>query len=122
MNRLDGLLRWGWSVLVVCTLAFALAGCEGDDGTDGAVGAAGAAGAGGPAGPPGADGPPGPGASVIPLESCGVCHSDGSFASAPAAHALDPIESVSNVAFEVNGADLDAIGPPGRPGPPSLPA
>jgi len=43
---------------------------------------------------------------VTPLESCDVCHSEGSFASAPAAHALDPIESVQNVAFEVVGADL----------------
>jgi OmcA/MtrC family decaheme c-type cytochrome len=44
---------------------------------------------------------------VIPLESCAVCHDDGSFASAKAVHALDPIEAVSNVAFAVNGADLD---------------
>jgi len=106
MNRFDGLLRWGWSILVVCTLAFALGGCEGDDGTDGAMGAMGATGATGGDGADGADGPPGPGASVIPLESCGVCHDEGSFASAPAHHALDPIESVSNVEFEVSDDDL----------------
>ena len=100
MKRFDGLLRWALSILVVCTLA--LAGCSGDDGRDGAAGAA------GPAGPPGAEGPPGPDgtAGITPLESCGVCHSDGSFASAPAAHMLDPIESVSNIAFAVNGNDL----------------
>jgi OmcA/MtrC family decaheme c-type cytochrome len=44
---------------------------------------------------------------VTPIESCAVCHSDGSYVSAPAAHALPPIESVSNVAFAVNGLDLD---------------
>ncbi|MDH3614416.1 MAG: hypothetical protein OES10_14200 [Gammaproteobacteria bacterium] len=38
MNRFDRLLRWAWSILVVCTLAFALGGCEGDDGRDGAAG------------------------------------------------------------------------------------
>jgi len=78
MNRFDGLLRWGWSVLVVCTLAFALGGCEGDDGTDGATGAVGPAGAAGPAGP---DGPPGPVPDAITaaidsaqVESCATCH------------------------------------------------
>jgi len=53
MNRFDGLARWTWSVLVVCTLAFALGGCSGDDGKDGAAGSPGAAGA---AGAPGTDG------------------------------------------------------------------
>jgi len=56
MNRFDGLARWAWSVLVVCTLAFALGGCEGDDGNDGAAGAAGAAGAPGTDGTDGTDG------------------------------------------------------------------
>ena len=36
MNRFDGILRWAWSILVVCTLAFALGGCDGDDGAAGA--------------------------------------------------------------------------------------
>jgi len=101
MNRFERFSASTWSFLVVTIFAFALSGCEGDDG------AAGAAGAAGVAGPPGAEGPPGPGATVIPLESCGVCHDEGSFAGATAAHALDPIEAVSNVTFAVNGADLD---------------
>ncbi|MGD8425911.1 MAG: hypothetical protein PVH13_11785, partial [Gammaproteobacteria bacterium] len=42
-----------------------------------------------------------------PVESCAVCHSDGSIGDAVAAHALPPIESTSNVTFAVNGADLD---------------
>ena len=41
MNRFDGLLRLAWSTFVVCTLAFALGGCEGNDGAAGAPGAAG---------------------------------------------------------------------------------
>jgi len=102
MNRFDGFLRWAWSILVVSTLAFALGGCDGDDGAAGATGPMGATGADGSDGSDGSDGPPGPGASITPLESCGVCHDDGSFASAPAHHALDPIELVSNVTFAVN--------------------
>ena len=94
MNQFHKLFRWAWSILVVCTLAFAMGGCEGDDGAQGPAGPT------GPAGTPGADGadgPPGPGAEITPLESCAVCHSEGSFASAPAAHAVDPIEVVSAV-------------------------
>jgi OmcA/MtrC family decaheme c-type cytochrome len=82
-------------------MAFALGGCDGKDGRDGQDGQDGQDGI------DGAEGPPGPGASTNPLESCGVCHDDGSFASAPDYHALAPIETVSNVAFAVNGADLD---------------
>jgi len=107
MNRFDGLARWAWSVLVVCTLAFALGGCSGDDGRDGADGTAGAAGADGTDGTDGTDGADGASATITPLESCGVCHDAGSFASAPAHHALPQIEAVTNVAFAVNGADLD---------------
>ena len=29
MNQLHKLLRWAWSILVVCTLAFAMGGCGG---------------------------------------------------------------------------------------------
>jgi len=104
MNRFDGLRHWAWSILVVSALAFALGGCSGDDGKDGTAGPAGPTGGDGATGP---EGPPGPGASVTPLESCGVCHDDGSFASAPDHHALPQIEMVSGVAFAVNGADLD---------------
>jgi len=42
--------------------------------------------------------PPGPGASITPLESCGVCHNDGSFASAPAAHEVFDIGSFADFA------------------------
>ena len=107
MNQLHRILRWAWSILVVCTLAFAMSGCEGDDGATGPAGADGADGAPGDPGPAGPAGPAGPGAAITPLESCGVCHNDGSFASAPDYHALDPIEFVDNVVITPNGADLD---------------
>jgi OmcA/MtrC family decaheme c-type cytochrome len=75
MNRFDGFLRWAWSILVACTLAFTLVGCDGDDG---AVGPAGPTGGTGPAGPPG---PPGPVPDAVTAainaaepESCGTCH------------------------------------------------
>ena len=100
MNRFDGFLRWAWSILVVFALAFALGACSGDDGKDGADGAP------GPEGPPGAEGPPGPGASATPLESCDVCHSDGSFASAPAAHEVYDVGSFAAFAVTPSGADL----------------
>jgi len=103
MNRFEGFLRWASSVLVACALAFTLAGCDGDDG---AAGAAGPAGATGPAGPPGAEGPPGPVVAVTPLESCGVCHDDGSFASAPAAHAVYDVASFADFAVAADAADL----------------
>ena len=103
MNQFRKLFSGAWSILVVCTLAFAMAGCEGDDGAQGPAGPAGPAGA---DGADGADGPPGPGAEITPLESCDVCHSEGSFASAPAAHALDPIELVTDVAFATADGDL----------------
>ena len=104
MNRFERFSASTWSFLVVTMLAFALSGCEGDDG---AAGVAGATGAPGPGGPPGPEGPPGPGATITPLESCAVCHDDGSFASAPEAHTLPPIEAVSGITFAVDGADLD---------------
>ncbi len=103
MNRFDLFKRWAWSILVVSAMAFALGGCSGSDGKRGADGAPGPQ---GPTGPTGPEGPQGPGASITPLESCSVCHDDGSFASAPDAHALGPIEAASNVAFAVNGNDL----------------
>jgi len=72
MSRFDGVLRWAWSILVVCTMAFALGGCEGSDGATGPAGATGADGATGPEGPPGA------GIDAIAAaqpESCSTCHS-----------------------------------------------
>ena len=106
MNRFEVFKRSAWSMLVVSALAFAVGGCSGDDGRDGADGADGSAGPAGPTGPAGPAGPTGPGATITPLESCGVCHDDGSFASAPDYHELAPIEMHSNVAFAVNGNDL----------------
>ena len=50
MNQFHKLLRWAWSILVVCTLAFAMGGCDGDDGAQGPAGPT------GPTGPAGADG------------------------------------------------------------------
>jgi hypothetical protein len=41
-----------------------------------------------------------------PLESCGVCHSDGSAYAATDAHEVTGLSTVSNVVFTVNGADL----------------
>jgi OmcA/MtrC family decaheme c-type cytochrome len=107
MNRFEVFKRWAWSILIVSTLAFAIGGCSGDDGKDGADGAPGQQGPKGDPGDPGDPGPAGPGASATPLESCGVCHDQGSFADAAAAHALPPIELVQNVTFTVDGADLD---------------
>ena len=110
MNRFESTFGWGWLAIVICAVALGLAGCDGDNGAPGAAGAAGADGADGAdgvQGPPGPAGPPGPGASVIPLESCGVCHNNGSFADATAAHAVTGVPTISNVAFAVAGADLE---------------
>jgi OmcA/MtrC family decaheme c-type cytochrome len=63
-----------------------LSGCSGDDGKDGAPGAPGAPGTPGPEGPPG---PPGDTVVTAPIETCVVCHGDGSFADAALAHAID---------------------------------
>ena len=72
MNRFDGFLRWAWSVLIVCTLAFALGACSGDDGKDGVDGQDGA---------DGADGAPAPvpdpidaAIAMAEVESCATCH------------------------------------------------
>ncbi|NND46515.1 MAG: hypothetical protein HKN55_02510, partial [Woeseiaceae bacterium] len=129
MIKFNVLFRLCWTFLVALTLTLGLAACEGDDGAAGAAGAAGTPGADGSDGVACWDlngngtGDPdedtngdgvfdakdcaGTSASATPLESCGVCHDEGSIADAGAAHALPPIESVSNVAFAVNGADLD---------------
>jgi hypothetical protein len=101
MNRLEVFKRFAWSLLVIGALSFAMSGCEGDDGQDGADGAPGAPGdpgdpgAPGPAGPAG---PQGPGASITPLESCSVCHSEGSYVSAPAAHGVFDVASFADFA------------------------
>jgi len=124
------------TLLSVICLGLAVAGCSGDDGDDGAPGAAGAPGEDGVAcwdlnengvGDFVLDFAPftedlnddglfnsfdcnaaaGGGPQTIPVESCTVCHNTGSIADAVASHALPPIESVSNVTFAVNGADLE---------------
>ena len=119
MNRFDGFLRWAWSILIVCTLAFALAGCEGDDGNDGAAGAAGATGPEGPAGPPGEDAPPPPVPDAVTasidaaaVESCATCHDDVGTAGHQAEY--DKYTDANTLAVEitsftsvVNGADFD---------------
>ena len=86
MNQLHRLLRWAWSILVVCTLAFAMSGCEGDDGATGPAGSPGAPGDPGDPGDPGPTGPAGPqGPPGVPdavqlaidnatAESCSICH------------------------------------------------
>jgi OmcA/MtrC family decaheme c-type cytochrome len=104
-----------------------MAGCDGKDGAPGAAGTPGTPGTDGQAcwdlngngvgdlpdedingdGVVDVNDCAGASASATPLESCGVCHDVGSVADAGPAHALPPIESVSNVAFAVNGADLD---------------
>ena len=100
MNRFDGLKRSTWSIFVVSMLAFALVGCEGSDGATGAQGPAGADGA------DGQDGADGAGVGITPLESCGVCHSEGSFASAPAAHEVFDVGSFADFAVTPDVADL----------------
>ena len=110
-------------VLFIFTAMF-LWGCDGDDGAPG------------PAGPAGSDGQAcwdlnNNGVGDLPdedtngdgvvdvndcradpigqaaVETCAVCHDDTSIADAYVAHALPPIEAVSNISFAVNGADLD---------------
>jgi len=72
MNRFDEFKRWAWSILVVCTLAFALGGCSVDDGRDGTDGIDGVDGL------PGTPAPvPDPVAVAIDsaqVESCATCH------------------------------------------------
>ena len=112
---------------VAATIALAafigLAGCEGDDGKDGAPGES-------ITGPPGEDGiacwdlnenrQADPeedinndgvvdtfdcqaSSAVTPLESCAVCHSEGSINSAPAAHEVTGVPTVSDVIFADDG-------------------
>ncbi len=74
MNLFHKLFRWAWSVIVVCSLAFAMGGCEGDDGAQGPAGATGPT---GPAGPPGQDLTADPIAEAVAaadIESCATCH------------------------------------------------
>jgi OmcA/MtrC family decaheme c-type cytochrome len=94
-----------WTLAGALTLAvlLGLSGCSGDDGKDGAPGAPGAPGTPGPEGPPG---PPGDTVVTAPIETCVVCHGEGSFADAAAAHAMTGEVAVSNLAIAPAGADL----------------
>jgi OmcA/MtrC family decaheme c-type cytochrome len=85
---------------IVLAAFLGLAGCEGDDGNDGAPGAP------GPVGPEGPAGPPGDSVVTLPLESCAVCHSEGSFASAPAAHEVFDQGAFADFLVAPDGADL----------------
>ncbi|MEJ2523807.1 MAG: cytochrome c3 family protein [Gammaproteobacteria bacterium] len=120
--------RWTLVMTAVAmATAFTLAGCDGDDGRDGLPGGAGDPGLAcwdlnenGIKDFPDEDtngdgvidvldcrGTDGTAGLTKPVEACAVCHSEGSIGDAVASHALPPIEAVSNVAFAVNGDDLD---------------
>ncbi|MEJ2298417.1 MAG: hypothetical protein P8X94_07950, partial [Woeseiaceae bacterium] len=74
MNQFQKTFRWAWSILMVCALAFAMGGCEGDDGAEGPIGPVGPV---GPPGPPGTDLTDDPVANAIEaaqIESCSTCH------------------------------------------------
>jgi hypothetical protein len=107
-----GITRSRVPLIAVFALAatLGLAGCEGDDGKDGAPGTPGTPGAPGTPGPIGPTGPTGPTGPVVglekPLESCAVCHSDTSFVSAKAAHAITGNATFTAPVFTVVGADL----------------
>ncbi len=101
--------------IALLALGAGIAGCSGDDGKDGADGAQGPAGPAGPTGPAGGTGttgptgpagPTGPGVTQAAVETCAVCHDDGSYADATKAHALVNQVTVSVPAFAVDGGDL----------------
>lgn len=95
--------KWTWAATLLCAAALGLAGCSGDDGSTGPAGPAGPT---GPTGPEGPEGPPGESVVTTPIETCIVCHAEGSYASAPAAHAFDGEVAISNLAFAADGDDL----------------
>ena len=75
MNQIHKRFTWAWSILAVCTLAFAMGGCSGDDGAQGPQGVQGVQ---GPQGDPGVDATIDPIANAIAaadVESCSTCHS-----------------------------------------------
>ena len=127
MKRSVGIANRTWAILFASAFLLALGGCSGDDGAAGARGADGAPGlacwdlnGNGIADSPDEDTngddvidaldcQPLTAALANPVETCAVCHGENAIADARPAesHALPPIESVSNIAFAVNGADLD---------------
>ncbi|HWJ06735.1 MAG TPA: cytochrome c3 family protein, partial [Steroidobacteraceae bacterium] len=97
------------SLFALLALGAGMAGCSGDDGKTGPAGPAGPSGPTGATGTPGATGATGgTGAGVVvkPLESCGVCHDNGSAYDVSEVHATKGVPVVSNVVFAVSGADL----------------
>ena len=98
MNQFRKLSRWAWSILVVCALAFAMGGCEGDTGPQGAQGETGAQ---GPQGDPGEDATKDPVVDAIAaanVESCSVCHDGaGGFHQSVYNVAYDESEFVLNI-------------------------
>jgi OmcA/MtrC family decaheme c-type cytochrome len=89
-------MKFSWVATAMLAALLGLAGCSGDDGKDGAPGAPGAPGEQGPPGDPGEQGPPGEGLAGAPIESCIVCHGEGSFVDAAAGHEID-----REIAYEV---------------------
>lgn len=96
--------RYTLAATIALAAFLGLAGCEGDDGKDGAPGPAGPE---GPQGPVGEEGPPGEDAALLPIESCNVCHSEGSFASAPDNHMLMDQGAFADFAVTEVGTDLE---------------
>jgi len=80
---------WKLAATLACAAFLGLAGCSGDDGKDGAPGTPGTPGTPGAPGPVGPPGPPGPIASAPPIETCIVCHGEGSVYDADVAHDID---------------------------------
>ncbi len=122
--RFETRFRFGWALMVVSLFTLGLAGC--DDGSDGRDGQDGATGAAGQAcwdlnnngvgdlpdedlngdGVVDVDDCAGTSVTVLPLESCAVCHDDGSFAAAADAHAVTDVPTISNVALADVGGDV----------------
>jgi len=121
--------KWTMAATIALAAFLGLTGCEGDDGKDGAPGEDGIGQDGiscwdlngnGVADPEedinndgvvdafDCQGQAGAGAAVTPLESCAVCHSEGSINSAPAAHELFDVGSFADFAVAPDGADLVA--------------
>jgi OmcA/MtrC family decaheme c-type cytochrome len=104
--------NWTLAGAVMLAALLALAGCSGDDGRDGERGPQGEQGdqglPGDPGEPgePGEPGPPGPISSAPPIETCIVCHGDGSYADATAAHAISGQVAVTNLVFAEDEDDL----------------
>ncbi len=74
MNRFEVFKRWGWSMLVISALAFAVSGCEGDDGKDGRDGVDGVDGQDGQDAP--VPDPIDAAIAMAQVESCETCHGD----------------------------------------------